>query len=286
MQWVHENLGRGVDEAKVLRSLCAKGFQPSFNMHLMQSLMVGRHLKRALEKQPLLFAGEELGVLNDELDLFLDQKLRLGFDGNILLTMLQQFGFDVERNPEMVQRLRRQEVRAGTNWRAGPFNDPMQPNETKVRDFHQACAEGDMEETELYILAGQPIDERKDTPAGNAKTGLMMAAANGQKKVCKLLLQHHAMPNRQDASGRTALHWAALGGHVDTIRCLDKYGGDVHALDGGHNSPLHLAAGANKPDAADALLLIESDYQRRVVTGAIRASERATFNELIAEVFE
>ena len=141
MAWVHENLERGVDEAKVLKSLCAKGFQPSFNAHLMQSLMVTRHLRRALIRQPRLFAGEEMGVVNDELDLFLDQKLRLGFDGAILLTILGQFGFEAERNPELVQRLRRQEVRAGTNWRPGPFNDVAVANENKVRDFHQACKE-------------------------------------------------------------------------------------------------------------------------------------------------
>ena len=57
-------------------------------------------------------------------------------------------------------------------------------------------------------MAGQPIDDRKDTPAGAARTGLMAAAAAGQKKLCKLLLQHHAMPNRSDVQGRTALHLA------------------------------------------------------------------------------
>jgi ankyrin repeat protein len=50
--------------------------------------------------------------------------------------------------------------------------------------------------------------------------------------------------NASDASGMSALHWAAVKGHLPVIRALLDAGCDVDCLNNGLNSPLLLAAGA------------------------------------------
>lgn len=89
------------------------------------------------------------------LDAFLDEHLRLGFDGTILLQTLEQFGFEVERNPTLVHRLRRQEVSVGSGIHVAPALEPMTPSTDKFRDFFRSCKEGAIDEVELYILAAQ-----------------------------------------------------------------------------------------------------------------------------------
>jgi hypothetical protein len=101
------------------------------------------------------FKGEEVGDVGDVLDAFLDEHLRLGFDGTILLTTLEQFGFEVERNPTLVHRLRRHEVSVGSGIHVAPSLEPMTPATDKFRDFFRACKEGALDEVELYIMAGQ-----------------------------------------------------------------------------------------------------------------------------------
>ena len=49
---------------------------------------------------------------------------------------------------------------------------------------------------------------------------LHTAAAAGAEDVVRFLLTHGVGPGAVDAAGRTALHWAAAGGHVGVMRCL------------------------------------------------------------------
>jgi hypothetical protein len=272
LQWAHSNLDRGVPEETVLKTLIDKGFYPAQNHALMQALAVVRHLRHALEDNPQLFAGEETGDTSEELDAFLDQKLKTGFHGPVLLRTLEQFGFSASRNPSLVHRLKNSELAVGSRGReSAPQHDPMTRPEEQQRDWWRVCAEGAIEELELYLTAGQQINARKLLPGWQGRTGLMAAAQAGQKAACVFLLQHHADVNLADAGGRTALHLAAAKGHLSCIRALDQFGADCHLLDSHHNSPLHLAAAHNRKRAAKCLLELEDDYQRQVLTGAIPA---------------
>jgi ankyrin repeat protein len=271
LQWAHANLDRGVGEEVVLKALIDKGFYPAQNHALMQAVTVVRHLRRALEANGQLFAGEEVGDCSDDLDAFLDERLKLGFHGPVLLRTLEQFGFSARRNPSLVQRLKHSEVAAGRGWRGAPQHDPLVRPEERQRDWWRVCSEGACDEVELYLAAGQEVDARKRTAAWQGRTGLMAAAQQGRRQACLFLLQHHADPNLADAGGRTALHWAAAKGHAGCLQALARFGADAHLLDAHHNAPLHLAARHNRLRAAKCLLALEDDYQRRVVTGAIPA---------------
>lgn len=57
LKWAHENLEKGVDESKVLKGLIDKGFVPALNTHLMQSLILMRHVRYTLKSNPLLLVG-------------------------------------------------------------------------------------------------------------------------------------------------------------------------------------------------------------------------------------
>lgn len=66
-----------------------------------------------------------------------------------------------------------------------------------------------------------------------------------------------------DDKGRTALHFAAAGGHLSIARSLIKAGCDVNVRDANQNTPLHLAVISNK--IALVSLLLESGADLQVV---------------------
>jgi ankyrin repeat protein len=63
--------------------------------------------------------------------------------------------------------------------------------------------------------------------------------------VCRLLAEDAGLANAKDAAGNSPLQWAALGGHLEAVRCLVEKGADVNAADGHSDTALHEAAAAN-----------------------------------------
>lgn len=92
-------------------------------------------------------------------------------------------------------------------------------------------------------------------------------------EVVRYLLQLNIDPNYQQfpriEGGPTAICHAAKGGHVQTIRCLIKYGADINPemSDGTLMHPIHLAVKSGHMEAANILLealglekLLKSSY--------------------------
>jgi len=63
--------------------------------------------------------------------------------------------------------------------------------------------------------------------------------------VCRLLAEDAGLANAKDAAGNSPLQWAALGGHLEAVRCLVEKGADVNAADGHSDTSLHEAAAAD-----------------------------------------
>ena len=57
-------------------------------------------------------------------------------------------------------------------------------------------------------------------------------AESGNAAVLETMLGCGFEPEAKDKDNVTPLHRAAMGGHVDAVRVLLKYGADVNALDG------------------------------------------------------
>jgi ankyrin repeat protein len=60
--------------------------------------------------------------------------------------------------------------------------------------------------------------------------------------------------SREDECGRTALHWAADGGHVDVAIALIKMGAHVDAVDDDGQTALHYAATCERAETCRLLL--------------------------------
>lgn len=95
-------------------------------------------------------------------------------------------------------------------------------------------------------------------PAGF--TPLLVAARMGWAHVVRRLLALGALPGAQLASsGNSALHLAAMHGHLEVLRLLLAVGGEgsevgVHNTNG--DSPLHFAASAGHVGAAACLIKV------------------------------
>ena len=84
----------------------------------------------------------------------------------------------------------------------------------------------------------------------------LLAAAGGEDDDVAgvaLLLKHKAKLDARDAQGRSALHEAALAGHVETMAALIEAGADADARDRHGRSPLHEAAVGGHTAALDLL---------------------------------
>jgi ankyrin repeat protein/glyoxylase-like metal-dependent hydrolase (beta-lactamase superfamily II) len=80
------------------------------------------------------------------------------------------------------------------------------------------------------------------------------AEAGDLAKVKILLEKDPALVNSRDENGRTPLHWAARGGHLEVLRYLAEKGADLNAIDNNGVAPLHTLARSGQTEAARFLI--------------------------------
>jgi ankyrin repeat protein len=154
--------------------------------------------------------------------------------------------------------------------------------------------------------------------ASQGFTALLLAASHGHVNVLKILLAHRGVAlDQPDASGKSALHWAASGnrveaaacllragakasplhrqrytplmtavgfGHVDVIKLLIRHDGfDAHHVNIYGNTALHLAVMNNNPDVVACLLSAGADVMLPNMKG-VSAKAYAFTNQKAAVV--
>jgi ankyrin repeat protein len=151
--------------------------------------------------------------------------------------------------------------------------------------FFAACASGDLARIR-ELLAQQPglVHERHD-----GSTALHAAVAHPD--ALRLLIDHGADPNaRDDGDNALALHFAAGGASIESVRVLLDGGSDVHGVGDLHRLEVigwATVFGAARPDVVDllvehgarhhvfsAIALADLDLLRRVVQGEPTALSR------------
>ncbi|KAI4887582.1 hypothetical protein NFI96_014833, partial [Prochilodus magdalenae] len=120
-----------------------------------------------------------------------------------------------------------------------------------VERFHLAASKGLI--NSLNIFLGHGVNLHATNATG--KTALHLSAGGGHSACVQRLLQCKSPVDSTDLQGRTALHDAAYAGHTTIIKMLCDSGASVSALDTDGRSPLLLAAQMSHSRACQQLLL-------------------------------
>ncbi|KAI8898919.1 ankyrin repeat-containing domain protein [Globomyces pollinis-pini] len=117
------------------------------------------------------------------------------------------------------------------------------------------CRYGELEE--LKSALESVTEQRKVILATvNGHSCLFMASANGHNDVLKYLFKY-ILPtdiNVQNAEGSTPLHWAALNGHLETVKLLLDFGANATIRNQVGISPATLAEQNNHLECVKVLL--------------------------------
>ncbi len=112
--------------------------------------------------------------------------------------------------------------------------------------------------------------------------------ANDPAKVRALVEADPRLIQAEDPDGRTPLHWACRGVHMDILKYLVGKGADANARDGSRETPLHLAARAGSAEAVRRLVESGADPAARSIMSltplmfAIQAKKREMAEYLIS----
>lgn len=106
--------------------------------------------------------------------------------------------------------------------------------------------------------AKEILDGSSDTAAIIKDSGVLHEASiNGDIELVKLLLTYPLDINdRTEDEGKTALHWAAGGGHIEVVRLLIQHGATIMIRDNFAMDPLSTAAFFGRNDII--LLFLEN----------------------------
>ncbi|CAL4898074.1 unnamed protein product [Urochloa decumbens] len=115
----------------------------------------------------------------------------------------------------------------------------------------QAAIDGDLH---LLKEMGSKVNLREAKDA-KGRTALHFAAVKGHLDVCRFLVEESGFDvNSVSAEGRLPVHSAAAGGSESVLRYLLDHGGDPVALDSKRSTPLHDAAELGRHEAVRLLL--------------------------------
>lgn len=136
-----------------------------------------------------------------------------------------------------------------------------------LRALLTAARAGDVAAIRAALAAGADVNGR-DPRYG--QTALMRAGMFGQPAATAALLQARARTDIAAVDGRTAMHWAAIGGSADVVALLVKAGAAVN-IETHEETPLGLAVQAGSLASVTALLAAGArpDAMRPAVASAI-----------------
>ena len=110
-------------------------------------------------------------------------------------------------------------------------------------------------EAELSQLLASGLSVPVDTPGPDSDTALHMAALYGHLGCARVLLEHGHSANIADDDGALPVHDAAAGGFLELVQLLlDRNPEGINAADNDGDTPLHNAARGGAMDVVTLLL--------------------------------
>ena len=123
--------------------------------------------------------------------------------------------------------------------------------------LYLACRAGAIEIVRIFSAYKQLLEFK----AQDEWTPLLVAVYHGHTQVCEILLKAGADINVTDSSsGRNALHFACIRGHIEVVRLFAKYSHLRSAKDKKGSTPLALAQSSKKTEIAELLQKEEAAY--------------------------
>lgn len=121
--------------------------------------------------------------------------------------------------------------------------------------LHLASCYGNSTLLQCMLQHGASVDETDKF----GKTALHWASQGGHLQVCELLLAHctEKQVNALDVHKRTALHWAAAYGNTAVCKFLLEHGARVDVYDVKHYTPVHIALHFQQREAVKVLRVYE-----------------------------
>jgi ankyrin repeat protein len=139
------------------------------------------------------------------------------------------------------------------------------------------------------------LDQRQPVPANSAnaglQTGLMIACQHSSVQTVKVFLEKstqvkHDDPslcnvNLVDASGWTALHYAAKSGSLECVKLLIEHKSDINAITNENETALFTATKHNQLNVVKLLATSNCQLQTKAGSGKITALELAVTENLV-----
>lgn len=131
-------------------------------------------------------------------------------------------------------------------------------------NFFEAVFNGNMSIAEHYISKNKDLINAKDL---QENTPLIVAAKQGHKEICEMLMKVGADPITRREFSQNALHNAAKTGHAHIIKILSSESVALNALDDNKKTPLMLAAESGHLDVCKILLEKKTDFKITDIDG-------------------
>ena len=131
--------------------------------------------------------------------------------------------------------------------------------------IHEAALKGDLPRVQALVAQDPALVDAENAP--NRKTALHYAAQGGHVAVVAFLLDHGAQVNRPNVAGETALHYAVGLDDPATVTLLLARGADVRAKTEDGSTPLQVAAAWGQVGSMKALLEKGADPRQLLPSG-------------------
>jgi ankyrin repeat protein len=127
-------------------------------------------------------------------------------------------------------------------------------------EIHDAAAKGDLEKVKALLKDNPKLVSSRDA---TGETALSWAANQCHKDVVEFLLAHDAEVRTKNNDGAAPLDGAAVNGCEDVAELLLAKGADVNAKDNGGGTPLHTSAFGGHKGFAELLLAHGADVNAK-----------------------
>jgi len=136
-------------------------------------------------------------------------------------------------------------------------------------DILTAAANGDIERVRDHVIADPALVHVTDDSDGRTgRTALIWSSMFGHMEVCKLLVDCKADVMARDNENTTALHLTSCNGHVEVCKFLVECKADVNATDDSGGTPLICSSMYGRVEVCKLLVECKADVMARTDDGA------------------